>query len=282
VAPFTQPQEPAFELARVELPYFGLAFDYPSEWDIASHSNREFAATAPNGGIAVAAEGQEFDGPLDQLAEEFIATMESFLNSVEVVDRPDRILRLGNAETGDQARGIIIEFNYRDDDNRPSIGRALLGTRIVDDVRIAVLIQYMSLESRADVAQRLFTMTLDSLELSYPDIVQAVQERPVFTGEVYSAWSDSTAFTEIQLYEEDGTLYGYIYIEPPHTGSGDLEGEINGNQVLFGVTFVEEGVEFNCVYEGILSGGGNGVQGEYICANSLVGMVDQGSWEVSK
>ena len=281
-APFVPPEEPVFELARVEIPHFGFSFEYPSEWDVVTHSENEFAATAPNEGIAVLAEGQEFDGTLEQLAEDFLTTMESFLNSVEIVDRSDRILRLGNLESGDEARGILVEFNYRDDDDRPSVGRALLGTRVVDGVRMGILLQYMSLESRSDIGQRLFTVALDSVELFHPGIVDSVQSRSVFTGEVYSAWSDTSAFTEIELYEEDSRLLGYIYIEPPHTGSGDLEGEIVSDQVLFGVTFVEGGVEFNCVYQGTLSGDGNGAEGEYMCANSLVGMVDQGTWGVSK
>ncbi|MCH8309747.1 MAG: hypothetical protein IIB17_04535, partial [Chloroflexi bacterium] len=236
---FVSPLEPDFEFARVELPQFGFAFDYPAEWNVTTNTGSAFTATAPNEELAVLAEGQEFDGTLEQLAKDFLTTMESFLSAVEIVDRSERVLRLGNVEAGDQARGILIEFRYRDDDDRPAIGRAFLGTRTVDNVHMAFVVQYMSLESRSDVGRKLFNVALDSLDLFYPEIVYQTNDSLVFTGQVYSEWTDTSAYVEMELEEVDGRLVGYIDIEPPHLGSGDFEGDIDGNQISFMVNFVE-------------------------------------------
>ena len=101
-APVIQSQEPAFELTRAEIPQFGFSFEYPSTWEVVNESEGEFFAAAQNGAIAVLAEGQEFDGTLEQLAEDFLTTLDSFLNAFEVVNRSERVLRLGNVVTGSE------------------------------------------------------------------------------------------------------------------------------------------------------------------------------------
>ena len=279
-APVIQSQEPAFELTRAEIPQFGFSFEYPSTWEVVNESEGEFFAAAQNGAIAVLAEGQEFDGTLEQLAEDFLTTLDSFLNAFEVVNRSERVLRLGNVETGDRVRGILVEFRYRDEDGRPSIGRAFLGTRVVGSVRMAILIKYTSVVVRSDIAQKLFTLALDSLELFPPEIAQEANGPQVFTGQVYSEWTDTSAYAEVEFEVVDGRLVGYIDIEPPHLGSGDFEGDIDGNQVSFLVNFYEGDIEFNCIYDGTFFDDFNGASGDYMCSSPAVGVVDQGSWEV--
>jgi hypothetical protein len=274
-------EEPVFDLARAELRRFGFAFEYPSAWNVVTNSGHEFSAVSLNESLVVFAEGQEFDGTLNQLTEDFLTTMDSLLNAFEILNKSDRILRLGNLATGDQARGILVEFRYRDENGRPSVGRAFLGIREFENARMAILLQYMSLASRVDIAQRLFTVALDSLQLYPPEIAQAAVNVQTFEGQVYSEWTDISAYVEIELSTiEDGHLEGYLYIEPPHSGSGDLEGEISGNQVMFEVTFVENGIEFNCTYEGTLTEHADAAFGNYECVNSFGRLVDEGSWEV--